>query len=734
MFPTWGLLCLIAAALIAVGLYTEKNNPDWQPKPDSQPADPTSSEASQNRSDPYAARRWGQRLAHWPRRLTIDQWLFGLAIGIYLLVMLVGLDRFPIYFFSDEAINTMLASDFVRDGFRDYDGQLFPAFFKNYDKYNLSTSVYLQVLPAALFKRSVSVTRGAAALATLLAAVSIALILKRIYQISAWWSGILLLAATPAWMLHARTAFETALMASCFAASLYFYLRYRTGHPRNLTGAVLFAAAAFYTYSPARVIIPLAALVLFVFDFRYHWQHKRLCFANLLLGVICALPFLRFFLTHPGASTTQLYNQASYWFTPQPLPVKLGQYLRTYLQGLNPLYWYFPGDQDLVRHRFDALGHLWLPALPLLLLGGYDAIRHFRRPAYRDLWLMLLVIPTGAALIDVGITRLLALIIPVVILQGLGTSLVVDWIGQKLVSPRAAAVSVFSVLCLVNFWMLNSAFSGAPTWTQDYGLTGMQWGARQIFTRLDALVVREPGVQVVLSPTWANGTDTLARFFMSQDPPPITLASIDHYLNTKVPNIDDILFVLPEYEFTRASSSGKFTTPKIIDVLHYPDGRPGFFFTHLKYVPEIDALLAAEEQLRVMPETKTVTIDGETVEAAYSPLDIGEIQMAFDGDPRSLCRTQAANPAVIELTFPKPRRIAGLALIFGSTQVEVTVSTAGTAGQEKLYHFRLTGSELHPQGDFTFPEPLTTDQLHIEILDMQQGQPGNVHFWEITFY
>ena len=131
MFPTWGLLCLIAAALIAVGLYTEKNNPDWQPKPDSQPADPTFSEASQNRSDPYAARRWGQRLAHWPRRLTIDQWLFGLAIGIYLLVMLVGLDRFPIYFFSDEAINTMLASDFVRDGFRDYDGQLFPAFFKN---------------------------------------------------------------------------------------------------------------------------------------------------------------------------------------------------------------------------------------------------------------------------------------------------------------------------------------------------------------------------------------------------------------------------------------------------------------------------------------------------------------------------------------------------------------------------------------------------------------------------
>jgi hypothetical protein len=53
------------------------------------------------------------------REITVNaQLLFGFALGIYLITQLTQLPAFPIYFFCDEAVNTVLASDFIRDGSR----------------------------------------------------------------------------------------------------------------------------------------------------------------------------------------------------------------------------------------------------------------------------------------------------------------------------------------------------------------------------------------------------------------------------------------------------------------------------------------------------------------------------------------------------------------------------------------------------------------------------------------
>ena len=101
--------------------------------------------------------------------------LFILAIFIYLLVRLIGLDQFPIYFFSDEAIQTVRASDFVRDNYRSESQEFFPTDFKNSYQYNLGPSVYIQILPTLLFGRQISVTRATAVLFSLLTALAIGL-------------------------------------------------------------------------------------------------------------------------------------------------------------------------------------------------------------------------------------------------------------------------------------------------------------------------------------------------------------------------------------------------------------------------------------------------------------------------------------------------------------------------------------------------------------------------------
>jgi hypothetical protein len=54
------------------------------------------------------------------RILTLPVVLFLLSLLIYLLVRVIGLEQFPIYFFTDEAAQTILAQDFLRDHFINY--------------------------------------------------------------------------------------------------------------------------------------------------------------------------------------------------------------------------------------------------------------------------------------------------------------------------------------------------------------------------------------------------------------------------------------------------------------------------------------------------------------------------------------------------------------------------------------------------------------------------------------
>ena len=82
------------------------------------------------------------------RAIPLEMALFTLAIGLYLSTRLIGLANFPIYFFTDEAVQTVMAEDFVHDGLRNYEDELLPTYFNKGSTYNLSSvSVYLQVIP-----------------------------------------------------------------------------------------------------------------------------------------------------------------------------------------------------------------------------------------------------------------------------------------------------------------------------------------------------------------------------------------------------------------------------------------------------------------------------------------------------------------------------------------------------------------------------------------------------------
>ena len=728
-------------------------------------------------SPSHAHSLFWQKTADWFTRLkdtarnrpvALTAVLFAVTLGAYLLTRLISLSSFPIFFFTDEAVQTVLASDLVRDGFRNYEGVLLPTYFQNGNYYNLSTSVYLQVLPYLLFGKSVFVTRVVSVLVSLLAAVSVGLILKNIFKESYWWSGILLLSIAPAWFLHSRTAFETVIFVSLYAATLYFYLLYRYRSPRYLYLTLVFSALAFYSYSPGQIVVAVTAVLFLFSDLSYHWKNRAVVLNGLGLLFLLALPYIRFRLTNHTGPIEHLRNLGSYWIQPLPFLEKLDRFIYEYSRGTSLYYWFVPNSIDLPRHIMKGYGHLMMITLPFAVLGLLICLKNIRSSAHRAVLVALLAAPVGSALVGVGITRLLVFVIPATLLTALGLSKFMVWLEdpvQTLQSPLGLkfigwlkrdadpletlksaswlykwklprpllSASLLVFLLVVNFAMLRDALVHGPTWYGDYGLGGMQYGASQIFPAIREYLKQNPQAQIILSPSWSNGTDVVARFFLS-DPLPIQMGSIEGYLNQKLPLSDDTVFIMIPDEYNKAAASGKLGDMRLEETLDYPNGQPGFFFVRTHYVDNIDEILASEREERRQLQEGEVTIDGETVPVRYSYLDMGDISLVFDGDPHSLARTWEANPFVIELDFPTSRQISGLSVIVGSLDVRVTVRLFG-AGGESLGEFSTTykGSVDHPEAFLDFDAPYAVSKLRVEVESIHEQEPAHVHIWEIIF-
>lgn len=667
------------------------------------------------------------------KQVKLETWLFWGAIAVYLLTRLVCLTQFPIYFFTDEAIQSMSANDLVVLGFRDEAGRLLPTFFENGSQYNLGFSVYLQLIPNLLFGRSVLVTRGTAVLATLVAAFSIGLILRDFFKMRHWWLGPLVLAIIPAWFLHSRTAFETSLMASLYAGFLYFYFRYRYKDPRNLYPALVLGALAFYAYNPGQVVVVVTSVALIISDFRYHWKQRRTLLVGLLLLVLLAAPYIRFRIEQGTEITHHLQILKSYWLGDIPLWEKLLNYVTRYLKGLNPLYWFLPNNVDLIRHVMKGMGHLPLVTAPMLFLGLWQCIRNIRTSAHRVILIALLAAPSGAALVDTAITRVLVLVIPAVILISLGFEYSLEYISHLKMPKWVHGSVLFGLLTLMSFGMLVEALVYGPTWDDDYTLYGLQYGGQELFNEIKDLQKQYPDKKVILSPNWANGTDTIARFFLG-DPLPIEIGSIQEFGNEILPLDKNIIHIMLPNEYHWMLESGKFTDIEVIQTLKYPNGSNGFFFVTMNYVDNIEEIIKQEIAERRKPRQATIMISGQEVQAIYPLLDMNEIKHAFDGNDTTLIRTFEANPLRIELIFPEPRQISNVTTLVGgaSTRLSLIMTISGSDGVVTRSTEVGESTQVRPI-TIELDEPVLVDHLVIEVLNINDGNVAHVHLWEITF-
>ena len=696
---------------------------------------------------------------------------FTLAMLIYAATRIIGLADYPIYFFSDEAIQAVAASDLIRDDFRNGDGLLWPPYFKNYAVWNLSLSVYLQLAPVRLMGMSVTVTRLVSVWVGMLGVAAVAATLRNVFRARGWYLSVLVLAATPAWFLHSRTAFETAEMVAFYALFILCYLLYRTRSPGWAFPALVFAAAAFYSYSNGQAIIGLLALALLVVDAPYHWRvlrgtddatpvaRRRTTAVSgrwsvvsgrssivlfLALALLLAWPYVRFRMNYPTDLAYHLRSLNSYWFNDTTTAEKLGEFADRYLYGLSPRYWSRPNDHDLARHRMVGYyGHMRPEFLPLVVLGLVAAVGGMlsggdgrRRAACRVVVLALLAAPVGAALVDIAVTRVLSAVVPATLLIGIG----IDWILGKLAGFAPAAshsrrsalwpsAALFALLALMSLGMLRLALTEGPTWFTDYGMGGMQYGAAQLFPVIEARLAADPAAQVMLSPNWANGADMFPRFFLSAEQQArVRTFNVDAFIGEKRELTDDMLFVMLPDEVDRARASGKFAAVTVEGTIPWPDGRPGFVLARLAYAPDVDAVFAAELEALRQPVRESIDPGDGVMTVTHTRFEAGQLGDLFDGDTFTLVRHISANPVVFEFAFGEPRPVGGLALDLGTMDAGLAVTLVSPEGEAVVYEQEFRGLGPDPHVEMVFDRgPETATTMRVELRDLNAGEEVKIH-------
>ena len=672
----------------------------------------------------------------------IPSLLFYLALLVYLLVRLIDLENFPIYFFSDEAIQTVRAADFVRDNFKSESQEFFPTYFKNSYQYNLGPSVYIQILPTLMFGKHIWVTRATSVLFTVLAALAVGLSARQIFKNKIGWLAILFFSLMPAWFLHSRTAFETVLAVSFYSAFWYCYLVYRQKDRRYIYAATVFAALAFYSYSPAQIVVCVTILAFFLNDLKFHLADRKTILRALFLGLILTLPYFRFLNNHPGEVLNHLQIVDANWISELSLWQKVASYLREYMTGLSPAYWLIPNELDLPRHLMKGYAHLWMPASPFILIGIVTCLVKWRQSEYRMIMIAVLAAPSGAALAQIGITRALFMVFPASLLATCGILKTYEWM-QKFIHSRKIPQSFFSTLLPViiflgllcaNAGMLMDSLINGPTWYTDYGLYGMQYGAKQIFGEIKNDLKQNPQSKIVLSPGWTNGTDILSRFFFP-DPIPFTLASADSFLQNIQPlDSSTSLIVLPN-ELEDLQKSAKFTNINIEKTITYPNGEPGFYFIHMQYIENIEEIFSLEKVARrELIGGDFILQDESQVGVHYSPMDMGTIQDVLDGDPLTVARSWESNPFRFIFDFQEPRKINQISMRVGGEPTRIEIDLWQNMDTEPIRYTQNLSEKPNPrQATIDVNLPQSVIKAEIRVYNENESEPAHVHVWEIRF-
>jgi len=248
------------------------------------------------------------------------------------------------------------------------------------------------------------------------------------------------------------------------------------------------------------------------------------------------------------------------------------------------------------------------------------------------------------------------------------------------------------------------------------------------------LLESNPTAIIVVTPSWANGTDNFKQFFLSlEQQARVSFNSISAYLYERLPVDNNIILGLTSSEYQIALNDPKIGNISINRVVNYPDGNPGFYFVNIAYAENADEMFFIEKEARQSLIHSTVNYRNQNILIEHSMLDMGEPSAIFDGDVFTLMRGLEANPLIIDIFFEVPIKVSGIVADFAN--MDFTINAKLYTGSESApveYSNTWRGISGDPHIEMIFQEaPDLISRLRLEIYSHSHGERAHIHVREL---
>ncbi len=354
-----------------------------------------------------------------------------LLVGAFFL-RFIQLSSNPPGFFRDEADKGYTTYCLLETG-QDQAGKHWPWYVK---AMNVTTSALYQYVDMP-FIAGMGLTELAVRLPACLAgtaSVGIAFLLAR----SLWgntgglWAG-LFVCLSPWSLLLSRWANQSILLTVSVPLGVYFFICEKERIFPSIRFAILSGLCfllAIYTYEPAQLFVPVFVVLLWCVSLSRPAlsQEKRKWFlvSMMVFFVVFALgciPMILHLINQPAESSARFSRITI--FDGQPLASALLEWGRNYILHFSPWFLFLRGDENL-RHSTALLGQLHLYLLPLLIMGGIQAMKR-RTRIDRILLIWLFCFPIAAACTRERVPHALRSIFGVPAFQMLAVYGLVSW-------------------------------------------------------------------------------------------------------------------------------------------------------------------------------------------------------------------------------------------------------------------------------------------------------------------
>lgn len=217
--------------------------------------------------------------------------------------------------------------------------------------------------------------------------------------------------------------------------------------------------------------------------------------------------------------------------------------------------------------------------------------------------------------------------------------------------PAIVSPALGIALCAYAGWFVAYTQTKALLSYQFYGMYGIQYGARQLYSWVSERLGTDGDIRIINS-TFISG-EALRHFFLPNDQRNrVRIIEPLHICQGREAWTDSTIFVFPSLWFETAP---KDTCPpfekEVVQILNDPKGQPLFEAVKLKRSPAIIAWWENKERERTEPQLDKVKMASMDIEFEHPKIAWGTIEGFFDSDSGTRARTDDINPGIFTLRF-----------------------------------------------------------------------------------